>query len=111
MGDFKSKLPDLKELTSMSSKLFHGIKTAVTEIIHDYKEKRAQQDAQEKAEEALRAKETPVPVPPVVNNETPVVAKSEETIVPPVEPIIPAEQIEPIESQENAGTEDKNKME
>lgn len=65
MGDFKSKLPDLKELTSMSSKLFNGIKGAVTEIIHDYKEKRAEQEAQEKTGEALKTKEAPVEAKPV----------------------------------------------
>lgn len=42
MSDFKSKLPDLKELSSMTSKLFKSIKTSVEEIIHDYKEKRAE---------------------------------------------------------------------
>lgn len=47
MNDFKSKLPDLKELTSMTSKLFNGLKTTVNEIIHDYKEKRAEDEAKE----------------------------------------------------------------
>lgn len=41
MSDFKSKMPDLKELGSMASKLFKGIKSSVEEIIKDYKEKRA----------------------------------------------------------------------
>lgn len=40
MSDFKSKLPDFKELGSMTSKLFKGIKSSVEEIIRDYKEKR-----------------------------------------------------------------------
>lgn len=40
MSDSKSKFPDLKELGSMTSKLFKDIKESVTEIIHDYKEKR-----------------------------------------------------------------------
>jgi hypothetical protein len=48
MSDLKSKLPDLKELSSMSCKLYNGLKNSVTEIIHDYKEKRADLD---KAEE------------------------------------------------------------
>jgi hypothetical protein len=96
MGDLKSKLPDLKELTSMSSKLFNGIKGAVTEIIHDYKEKRAEQEAKENAEEALKAKETPVAVEPVVTKETPVVVKSTETIVTPVEPVAPITSVEPM---------------
>ncbi len=40
MSDLKSKFPDLKELTSMGTKLYKGIKSSVEEIIHDYKEKR-----------------------------------------------------------------------
>lgn len=44
MSDFKSKLPDLKELSSMTAKLFNGIKSSVSEIIKDYKEKRAQDE-------------------------------------------------------------------
>jgi hypothetical protein len=39
MSDFKSKLPDLKELGSMTSKLFRDIKNSVSEIITDYKQK------------------------------------------------------------------------
>lgn len=41
MGDFKSKLPDMKELTSMGCKLYNGIKNTVVDIVHDYQEKRA----------------------------------------------------------------------
>ena len=40
MGDLKSKLPDLKELGSITSKLFKDLKTSVTEIISEYKQKR-----------------------------------------------------------------------
>lgn len=40
MSDFKSKLPDFKELSSMTSKLFKGFKASVEEIVHDYKQKR-----------------------------------------------------------------------
>lgn len=40
MSDFKSKLPDLKELGSMTSKLFKDVKQSVDEIINDYKKKR-----------------------------------------------------------------------
>lgn len=40
MSDFKSKLPDLKELASMTSKLFYALKGGVTEIVEDYKKKR-----------------------------------------------------------------------
>ncbi len=42
MSDFKSKLPDLKELGDIAGKLFKDIKTSVGEIIDTYKEKRAQ---------------------------------------------------------------------
>lgn len=47
MNDFKSKLPDMQELGAMTSKLFHGIKQTVTEIVHDYKTKRAQEAAEQ----------------------------------------------------------------
>ncbi len=40
MSDFKSKLPDLKELGSMTGKLFHDLKTSVGGIIEEYKKKR-----------------------------------------------------------------------
>ena len=40
MSDFKSKLPDFKELAAMGGKLFNGIKSAVGEIVEDYKKKR-----------------------------------------------------------------------
>lgn len=55
MGDFKSKLPDLKELGSMTEKLFKGIKSSVTEIIDDYKKKREtlEKDETAKTEEKL----------------------------------------------------------
>lgn len=58
MGDFKSKLPDLDELTSMTSKLFKGISSSVKDIIHDYKEKRAKEDqAIEKADKKAAKEE------------------------------------------------------
>lgn len=40
MNDFKSKMPDIKELGDMACKLFSGIKTSVGEIIKDYHDKR-----------------------------------------------------------------------
>jgi hypothetical protein len=40
--DTKSKFPDFKELSSMTSKLFRDIKTSVGQIIQDYKNNRAQ---------------------------------------------------------------------
>lgn len=40
MSDFKSKLPDLKEVSEITGKLFKDIKTSVSEIITNYKKKR-----------------------------------------------------------------------
>jgi len=40
MNDFKSKLPDLKELGAITGKLFKDLKTSVEENIDDYKKKR-----------------------------------------------------------------------
>ena len=39
MSDFKSKLPDLKEVTGMLGKLFGDVKKSVIEIADAYKEK------------------------------------------------------------------------
>lgn len=44
MSDFKSKLPDLKELGSMANTLFNGIKNTVDEIVKDYKQKREEEE-------------------------------------------------------------------
>lgn len=44
MSDFKSKLPDLKEITAMAGKLFKDVKTSVCEIIEDYKQKHPEDD-------------------------------------------------------------------
>jgi hypothetical protein len=46
MSDFKSKLPDLKELGEMTSKLFTDIKHSVCEIISTYKENHAEASEQ-----------------------------------------------------------------
>ena len=68
MSDMKSKLPDLKELASMTGKLFTDIKTSVTQIIQDYKDVRVQtgesvkvpeKKTEAKAEKAKAAKEEP----------------------------------------------------
>ncbi len=55
----KSKLPDINECTTIASKLYKDIKQSVSEIITDYKDKRAedvsqpdkQENAQPKSEE------------------------------------------------------------
>lgn len=41
MKDFKEKLPDFKEVTSIASKLFKDVKNSICEIINDYKKKRS----------------------------------------------------------------------
>ena len=40
MTDFKSKLPNLKELADMTGKFFSDMKESVCEIIDDYNKKR-----------------------------------------------------------------------
>lgn len=44
MNDFKSKLPDLKEITGIAGKLYTDIKTSVHEIIKEYQDKRKTAD-------------------------------------------------------------------
>lgn len=107
MSDFKSKLPDFKELTSMTSKLLGGIKTTVNEIIQDYKEKRAEEEAKAKAEEALKAKEAPVqePVKETVVQETVVIVK-EETPTTTEAPVEPTEPPAPIIAEEEIKKEE-----
>ncbi len=56
MSDFKSKLPDFKELTSMTSKLYKGIKSSVQEIIQDYKEKRVETETKPSEENKASSK-------------------------------------------------------
>jgi len=56
MSDLKSKLPDFKEVTSMATKLFKDVKTSVSEIIGDYKKKRAEEAAAAEAEAAKAPK-------------------------------------------------------
>jgi hypothetical protein len=59
MSDFKSKLPDFKEVSSMAGKLFKDVKTSVAEIITDYKKKRAETTANEanQANEKIKKEE------------------------------------------------------
>ena len=56
MSDLKSKLPDLKELGAITGKLFKDLKTSVTEIIADYKEKHPECPPTESAAEKKAAK-------------------------------------------------------
>lgn len=59
MNDFKSKLPDLKELSSMAGKLFKDVKTSVSEIIDEYKKKREQVASNEEKEEVVTKAKAP----------------------------------------------------
>ena len=58
MADMKSMLPDLKDVTSIASKLYHDLKKSVSEIVTDYKGKHcAEKDAPEsKAKPKAKAK-------------------------------------------------------
>lgn len=56
MSDTKSKLPDMKELTSITKKFFSDMKTSVDQIIKDYKEVRAKQTMSEEAKSKTTAK-------------------------------------------------------
>ncbi|KTD65497.1 hypothetical protein [Legionella spiritensis] len=70
MSDFKSKLPDLKEISSIATKLFKDVKTSVGEIIDDYKQKReAQAQAEEKESAVKETKAAAQPATP--KKETP----------------------------------------
>ncbi len=77
MSDFKSKLPDLKELGEITGKLFKDIKTSVTEIIDTYKQKHAEP---EKTAEAAQteAKTTAEPEKSAVKNKETKEEKAEE---------------------------------
>ena len=76
MGDLKSKLPDLNEVVSMMDKLYQGIKCSVVGIIHDYKEKHAQNDASiDPVKPAAAAKDATV-TPKAATTAKPKAAKS-----------------------------------
>lgn len=64
MSDLKSKLPDFKELASMTSKLYKDIKTSVGEIIHDYKEHRAETEGEVSSTEEKTPPKTTVETKP-----------------------------------------------
>ncbi len=54
----KSKLPNLDEISGIAGKLFKDVKKSITEIVADYKEKRAE------AAQATPATETKTEVTP-----------------------------------------------
>jgi hypothetical protein len=107
MGNFKSMLPDFKELSSMSSKLFKSIKSSVEEIIKDYKDKRAVEAANmpeeaPPANESAKQETTEAPQEPVTKEPEAVVAATEPTEAPNVEPAPVAE--ESPDKKENEGS-------
>lgn len=51
MSDFMSKLPNFKELTSMTGKFVNGLKTTVCEIVEDYKKNHPTEVKETKVEE------------------------------------------------------------
>lgn len=81
MADFKSKLPDLKELGSMAGKLFKGVKSSVTEIVEDYKGKRKSDEAAQDTEKPASAEKKAEPKakaePPKAAPESPSTKESE----------------------------------
>lgn len=91
MNDFKSKLPDFKELTEMTAKLFNGIRNSVDEIIQDYKQKRA--DIETAQSETRPTEATPKkPVVTASENPEPIVPPVDSPESPPVEkPVAPPE--------------------
>ncbi|KTC88671.1 hypothetical protein OQJ18_02265 [Fluoribacter dumoffii] len=92
MSDFKSKLPDLKELASMTNKLFTDIKKSVGEIVHNYKETRAQQEGAEPTNVTV----TPEAKTKTTVEETKVVHESTKTS----EPVETVESVEVVETIE-----------
>lgn len=57
MSDMKSKLPDLKELASMTGKLYNDLKTSVGQIIQDYKDIRTQSGIDGDSTEGVKPEE------------------------------------------------------
>jgi len=56
MSDFKSMLPDFKELGEMTGKLFKDIKNSVCEIVDDYKQKHPSDVKTEKEDSSKKEK-------------------------------------------------------
>lgn len=77
MSDFKSNLPDLKEVTGMLGKLFTDVKKSIVEIARDYKEKHKEASPAE----APKAETPPAEAPKA---EAPV-AEAPKAEAPPVE--------------------------
>lgn len=91
MSDFKSKLPTLKELGSMTGKLFTDLKTSVTEIVDDYKKNRAENENVTPAAQETKS-ETPAEQP----------ATEKESVAKPAAPPTPVEATEVEEKKDPA---------
>ncbi|STY29716.1 Uncharacterised protein [Legionella wadsworthii] len=111
MSDFKSKLPDLKELASMTNKLFTDIKKSVGEIVHNYKENRAQEtEAEQKSTTPPQAgpKEQTIVEETIIVKEKPKSAKASEPTET-VETIETIEVVETVEPSKKPKTEEDTK--
>ncbi|KTC65914.1 Uncharacterised protein (plasmid) [Legionella adelaidensis] len=94
MSDLKSKLPDLKELGSMTSKLFKDLKSSVGEIIDDYKKKREQAEVEAKTTEVKTEAKPAEPAKTASTEPTPETAEKKQAQV--VEEPPPATQEPPV---------------
>lgn len=102
MNDWKSKLPDLNELASMSSKLFKGVKSSVSEIIDDYKKKR--QDVVEtevKKESTANSNAAPIETLSTVESVT-VTESTEKVKKPRAKKVLVSENIETVVEKDDA---------
>lgn len=79
MADQNSKIPNLDEITSMAGKLFTDIKTSVSEIVKDYKQKH---DAVATDAPKASATETAAPEAPAQTASNEEAVKPESTEVP-----------------------------
>lgn len=58
MSDFKSKMPDMGEITTMATKLFKDVKSSVGEIVEMYKQKRSTESSAEPSVQESKPKKT-----------------------------------------------------
>lgn len=84
MNDFKSKLPDLQELTRFTGKFIKDVKDSVCEIVDEYKKKRAVDNADTVGD----------------------VTSSSDPVAPPTNPVPPVSPIQPEDSPTKKDKED-----
>ena len=68
MSDWKSKLPDLQEVWSMTVKLAKDMKTSVGEIVDEYKKKHPSEPVPEKTKKEPEQAESPQAESPQVES-------------------------------------------